>query len=285
MSPVPMVEETAAAPLSRDVVRVAGEDAPSYLQGQLSQDVEGMSVGAAAWSFLLEPQGHLEALLRVVRTADDTFLLVVDRGLGQPVLDRLDRFRLRVRAELELADLAVWAVRGGPAPSGGDWASFEAGDGREGADLIGPPGDQPRGVPCVGEEWYDAVRIEAGIPVIGRDVMRGAIPAETGLVDRAASFTKGCYTGQELVARIDSRGGRAPRMLVGLESADGPLEPGGAVVVDGQEVGVVGSVAGSPVREPAIGLASVKRGVELPTAAHVGAGETIARLAPLPLVT
>ena len=85
---------------------------------------------------------------------------------------------------------------------------------------LGPQPSPPTGVPLVSLEAYQAVRIEAGVPAMGAELTDRTIPAETGIIDRTVSFTKGCYTGQELVARIDSRGGHVPRHLRGLVLSD-----------------------------------------------------------------
>lgn len=279
------VDEPAAARLSRDVVRATGPDAVSFLQGQLSQDLEALQVGEAAWSFLLEPQGHLVALIRVI-PATDGLLLVVDEGIGAAVVERLERFKLRVKAEIALADGSVWAVRGGAAAPdlGGIGQVAPAGDGSGGVDVVSFDGAAPGGLPEVPEQWHDACRIEAGIPVVGRDVQPGAIPAETGMVERAVSFTKGCYTGQELVARVDSRGGKAPHRLVGVLSDDA-VEAGTALLVAGERAGEVTSAVGPPVRERHIALARVKRSVDVPQEASIGTDGRVARLVALPLVS
>ena len=97
---------------TRDAVRVTGRDALSYLQSQLSQDLERLAVGASAWSLLLQPNGRLDALLRLRRLGDEELVIDVDPGWGHAVLARLQRFRIRVAAELELAEVEVVAVRG-----------------------------------------------------------------------------------------------------------------------------------------------------------------------------
>ena len=93
-------EGVAAVPLSRDVVRVQGPDAVTYLQGQLSQDVAALAVGGTTWSFVLQPQGKVDAWMRVHRLADDTFRLDTDAGAGAAVEARLRRFLLRTKAEI-----------------------------------------------------------------------------------------------------------------------------------------------------------------------------------------
>ena len=96
----------------------------------------------------------------------------------------------------------------------------------------------------VGLDAYEAVRIECGVPAMGSELTERTIPAEAGqwVIDRSVSFTKGCYTGQELVARIDSRGGNVPRHLRGIVIDADPPPVGGVVVADGVEVGTLTSV-------------------------------------------
>src|SRR5205085_1702728 len=156
--------------------------------------------------------------------------------------------------------------------------------GLAGADLVGPSAAAPPGVPSVAPEAYEAVRIEAGIPVMGHELDESTIPAEAGIVDLSVSFTKGCYTGQELVARIDSRGGNVPRRLRGLILA-GEAPAGATLRADGKDVGVVTSVAVSP-RLGTVALAYVRRAVEPPADVDVACegGATSARVEALPLV-
>lgn len=231
--------------LPRDFVRVSGADAVSFVQGQVSQDVAALPVGASAWSFVLQPQGKVDALVRVSRTADDELVLDTDAGWGEHVVERLNRFKLRVKADIEPLAWRCLAVRGtdveGAVPAFGD-----------GADLIGEDPPVPEGVRLGDRAEYEALRIENGWPAMGAEITERTIPAETGIVDRTVSFTKGCFTGQELVARIDSRGGHVPRHLRTV-----PVEPtaavGDPVIVEGRQVGTLTSVAGT------IGLAYIHR--------------------------
>lgn len=200
-----------------DLVRVAGPDAATYLQGQLSQDIEAIAVGAEAWSFVLEPNGHVAALVNVARSADDEFVLTTDSGLGERLEARLRKFLLRTAATITL----------------------DRGDSDD-----------------------EVARIESGRPGAPEFDDR-AVPAETGWVGRAVSFTKGCYTGQELVARMDSRVAQPPRRLVHLR-AESPVAPGAPIEFDGEEVGAVTSAAGY------VALGYVKRGTPLEGAAVVG---------------
>jgi folate-binding protein YgfZ len=253
------------AEVARDVVLVTGSDAATYLQGQLSQDVAGLDVGGSAFSLLLQPQGKVDAWLRVTRLADDRFALDVDAGWGEHVVARLRRFLLRTKVELEQVDWPVTAVVEGETelPAGAWKVVPELGEGFDvlGARLDAEPVD------------YEALRIRAGVPRMGKELDESTIPASAGIVDRSVSFTKGCYTGQELVARIDSRGDKVPTKL---RRITGDVPEGATLHLGDREVGHVTSTAAG------VALAYVRREVEPP--AHVVArwddGETTVRIEP-----
>lgn len=272
----------------RDVVRVTGVDAVSFLQGQVSQDVAGLAVGSSAWSFVLQPQGKVDSWFRVTRTGDDEVVLDVDGGFGEALVSRLERFKLRTKADFEL--LAGWrclAVRGASPPERGPGHALapESGWGIDGYDLLGSAPEAPVEVRPGTFDEYEALRIECGVPALGRELTERTIPAEAGqgVIDRSVSFTKGCYTGQELVARIDSRGGNVPRRLQGLVLDGDDLPAAGAtVVIDDAEVGVLTSAARSPRLDAVVALAYVKRDVSVPTGAEVDGRVT--RIEALPLL-
>ena len=231
---------------ARDVVAVRGPEAETYLQGQLSQDVSALAVGASADSLLLEPDGKLSALLRVTRTDGQGFVLDVEGGYGDAVMARLRRFVLRSKVEMEPLAWRCLSLRGpavGEAAAGLLAVLAERGvlaipfewNGWEGTDLLGPEdvvlgpdeADLPAGVVVCGPEAVEARRIVVGIPAMGTELTGKTIAAEAGLVERTVSFTKGCYTGQELVARIDSRGSNVARRLVGVVAPGDPPVTGG----------------------------------------------------------
>jgi folate-binding protein YgfZ len=258
-----------AVRLERDVVHVAGPEALPFLQGQLSQDVEALGVGGSAWSLLLQPTGKVGAWLRATRTGEEELVLDVDAGFGEAVLARLQRFRLRTKAELSPARWGGWALRG---PSverrevvGPDVLSLPAGwPGVPGVDLLGPAVEPLPGLDELDPAALEALRVECGVPAMGAELTESTIPAEAGrwLVEVSVSFTKGCYTGQELVARIDSRGGNVPRPVRGLLLAGDPVSPGAEVVAGDAVVGQVTSSAVSPALGP-IALAPLSRAVEI----------------------
>ena len=159
-------ESAGAVELPRDFVRAAGPDVIPFLQGQLSQDVAGLSAGTSTWALLLQPQGKVVAFLRVLRVGEDDFVLETDAGFGQAVIERLNRFKRRVKADLYPLVWMCVAVSGPLSHElveGGvvtDWT------GLPGADLIGESVSLPQDVPWCSPEAYAAVRIEAGIPVM-----------------------------------------------------------------------------------------------------------------------
>jgi folate-binding protein YgfZ len=265
-----------AVAVPRDAVRVAGPDAVAYLQGQLSQDVAGLAVGATAPSFVLAPTGKVDAWVRVTRTAGDTLILDLDAGHGEALVGRLRRFLLRTKAEIEPLAWRMVALRGpgAEAAAAGAPATLRvpAGwAGVEGVDLLGPDVVPPDGVPAATPAAYESLRIRAGVPALGAELTEATIPAEAGpgVIAASVSFTKGCFTGQELVARIDSRGGHVPRRVRGLVVPGRDLpDVGGRVFVGGDDVGRITSLAPAP-DGGAVALAIVTRAVDPPADATV----------------
>jgi folate-binding protein YgfZ len=278
-----------AVPLQRDVVRVHGPEAVAFLQGQLSQDIESLAIGSSVPSLLLQPTGKVGAWLRVTRMGDDEVLLDVDRGFGEAVAAGLRRFKLRTAAEIEVTCWAGLAVRGPGATDveapRGAIALPCAWPGVDGVDLLSEGEVAMAGVPLVAAEALEALRIECGVPAMGAELTEDTIPAEAGgwLIEASVSFTKGCYTGQELVARIDSRGGNVPHPLRGLLVSGDPPPAGAEVVRGDTTVGAVTSSARSP-RLGAIALAVLTRATEVDQAVALRwqGGEAEATVSPLP---
>ena len=259
-----------AARIDRDVVVARGADAREYLQTQLTQDVVSLDVGQSTWSFLLEPKSEIVALLRVTRIDDDALALDTDPGWGDAVQERIDGFLFRTQVTFDAATWGGFAVRGPGARNVTAHAPIEAPvrwGTIEGVDLIGPDVVLPDGIDIVDAASYDSLRIWAGWPVMGADIDAKATPAMTGLVERTVSFTKGCYTGQEFVARVHYREAAPSRRLVQLgfhPSAE--VAPGDEILLGGESVGWVTSVA--PCQP--LGLGYVKRGVDVPGEAMCG---------------
>jgi folate-binding protein YgfZ len=254
--------------LPRDVVRVAGPDAVSFLQGQLSQDVAALAEGSSALSFVLQPSGKVDALVRVSRGAGDEVFVDTQGGFGEAVVARLRKFKLRVKADVDpvpgwrcLRILGSRTPRGGVEPGGEGLEVSTGWPTLPGVDRLGPAPAVPDDVEVCSIEAFEPVRILAGVPRMGVDLTERTIPAEADIVDLTVSFTKGCFTGQELVARIDSRGGHVPRHLCRLIAEPGPVPPAGAVIeVEGRSAGEVTSAAYSASRERPVALGYVHRG-------------------------
>jgi tRNA-modifying protein YgfZ len=235
-----------AVVVDRGVVRVIGPDAASYLQGQISQDIDQLEAGSSAWSLVLQPTGKLTAWFRIHRMGDDEFLLDVDPLALEAMIARLERFKLRTAVDFVVEPgWRMLSSRGGDAPpADGLSAPFEW-MGFSGTDVLAVGIQAPAGLEP-DEEAFEVARIRATVPRMGIDLDNDTIPAEGGapLIEMSVSFTKGCFTGQELVARINSRGGNVPHPLRTLV-ADEPVPVGATVRFEGAEVGVVTSAAGS----------------------------------------
>ncbi|MBW3536283.1 MAG: hypothetical protein KY395_00755 [Actinobacteria bacterium] len=253
-----------------DLIEVGGPQAASFLDGQLSQEIAAVSPGSSAWSFVLQPQGKVVALVRMTVVSPERIILDMDAGFGQLVQDRLERFRLRVKAELSHRQVPAVSLRGPLVPA------VESGDGSQvdslwpalpGKDLLDTDEVPADAVPCTREAW-EAARITAGLPVNGAELTERTIPAESGLVPMAASLTKGCYVGQELVARIDSRG-HVNRHLRRL-SIDGEVPPAGAELRTADKaVGNITSATFSAVAGHPVALGYLRREVEAGVALSV----------------
>ena len=239
----------------RDVVSVEGAEATTYLQGQISQDVLGLAIGDSAWSLILQPQGKVDAWFRITRSGDDAYLLDVDAGFGEALLARLKRFKLRTKADLELSTWILHAYDDDADAAGPDAPIVAASPTGSGVDVIGPALDTPVGEQGT-EDDYARRRILAGVPAMGSELTESTIPAEARIVDRSVSFTKGCYTGQELVARVDSRGDNTPRRLR-IVSGSGPVPADDQLRSGDDDAGVITSVVSNG--DGWVGLAYVKR--------------------------
>ncbi len=272
----PALDRLVAATASRDVLVVTGPEAAVYLHGQISADVEAMEIGQGALSFLLEPRGRIEALFAISRTGPETYIADIEPGFGEAMSASLERFKLRTRADFSLHEWQMHAVRGPPvagelavdASSAGPAAAPEHvvrpahWPLASGHDLLVGPGSEAvafaDGAEHVSASEFEALRLAYGLPAMGIEIQLGDIPNETGLVERAASFTKGCYRGQELVERIDSRTGG--RRCIQRFRAAGDVSPGdGLCGTDGAGVGTVLSTAS--LAGAVVGFASVQRDV------------------------
>lgn len=274
MSAQPTLDRLVAATVQRDVLVVTGPEAGAYLHGQISADVEAMEVGQSTLSFLLEPRGRIETFFAISRVGADTFVADTDAGFGDAMTMSLERFKLRTKADFSLQQWAMHAVRGpkaAPEPTVTAAATGPA-DAPEhvvrpthwplasGYDMLASPGSVvgsiAEGAEKVSASEFEALRMAYGLPAMGTEIQPGSIPNETGLVERAASFTKGCYRGQELVERIDSRaGGR--RSICRFRTAGDVATGEGLRGADGAGIGTVLSAAS--LAGGVVGFASVQR--------------------------
>ena len=231
------------APENVDLIWFGGTDAHRFLDDLISQELDDIPIGGARRSFLLEPQGKLSFLLWAIRE-EDRIGLATEPGRGDSLAEALNRYRIRVDVDVVPEEDEVWVVVG-------EWAGYDISwPGVERHLVIGAKPDLEEGP----EEEYERLRIAAGEPRWGVDVDEGTIPHASGLVPASVDFDKGCFLGQELVARIDSRGGKTPKSLYIVET-DGDIGPGDTVRVEGDDVGTVTSAT------QGMGLAMLKRAV------------------------
>ncbi|MDQ3729170.1 MAG: folate-binding protein [Actinomycetota bacterium] len=276
-------EEAGAAVRARGYLTVGGADAAEYLQGQVTNDVESLEPGQGAYSALLDRKGRMQADMRVLRTADG-LLIDVEAETLAAVLRHLTMYAVGRDVAVDEDDAPALISIVGPATSEltglpplgreNDHAEAEV-EGVEvrairtnlGLDLVMARADRDRaleaitsrGVAMVTEDAMEILRVEAGRPRYGNEMTAETIPQEAGINERAVSFTKGCYIGQETVARLHYKG-KPNRHLRGLELS-GPCEPGAAVTLGERELGRVGTAVLSPGFGP-IALAILRREAE-----------------------
>jgi folate-binding protein YgfZ len=212
----------------REFVRVAGADAADYLQRMVSNDVEALAAGEACPALLLTAKARVIAPLVVLRRADDDFLLLTEPGLGEVVRALLTRMRLRADCEIEPEEHESVLVFGGDTGFATDWPGT-----REALDAgLGP---------TLSDEELEVRRIESAVPRWEHEIDDRILPAEAGLDKTHVSFSKGCYPGQEPVARLHYRG-HPNRALRVVELGEVP-EQDAPLVHDEREVGRVTSAA------------------------------------------
>ena len=258
----------------RTKLLLTGDGAAEFLQGQATNDVEALAPGEGCYAAFLNPKGKLRADLRVLRL-DDGFWLDAESYAKEVVVWVVDRFSVGLQVDTQdltseraLLSLIGPEARGAldvPPPATehahtrGEHGLYVSTD--LGVDVIcaATEADGVRaalGIEEVANEVAEVLRVESGRPRLGLDMDGDTIPQEAGLNERAVSFEKGCYTGQETVARLHFRG-RPNRHLRGLRLSD-PADRGDPIVLGEKEVGRVGSTAESPVLGP-IALALVRR--------------------------
>jgi folate-binding protein YgfZ len=212
----------------REFVGVAGPEAADYLQRMVSNDVEALAPGEARPALLLTAKARVIAPLVVLRRADDDFLLLTEPGLGDAVRTHLTRMRLRAQCEIEPEEHESVLVFGGAEGFATDWPGA-----REALDA----GFEP----SLSDEELELHRIESGVPRWQHEIDDRILPAEAGLDATHVSFSKGCYPGQEPVARLHFRG--HPNRGLRVLELDQLPEHNAPLLHDGREVGRVTSAA------------------------------------------
>ena len=232
------------APRPRDFVRISGPDAEDLLDRLVSNDVRTLAPGGACEALLLTPKARVLAPLVVWRRGPEDFLVLTEPGLGEVVRRALLRARFASRAEIEPESHESWLVLGD-----GNGGIPNADYGVPAAEVLD---ERPEGDPVTPEE-LERLRLEARRAAWGREIDERVLPAEAGLVERAVSLSKGCFPGQEPIARLHYRGhaNRGLRLLA-VEGAPAPE----AEVLHGERA--VGRVTSSV---PGLALAYVRREV------------------------
>jgi tRNA-modifying protein YgfZ len=294
----------------RGILLVNGSDAAEYLQGQLTNDIEALAPGRGCYAALLDRKGHLVSDLRVLRLESEGggIELDLEPGSATDVLKHLRTYS--IGRDVEVADVSDhWTLISVIGPRAGELTGL---DGLEpehaqrhrhwdGIEVLGVATDlgidlfvraeqsgalvqllRDTGLVEVSADAAEIVRVESGRPRFGLDMRPGLMPAEAGIVERAVNFEKGCYIGQEPVARLHYRG-KPNRTLRGLRLS-AHAAPGEPLRLAEKEVGTVGTSVLSPALGP-IALAVVRREAETGDRLSVGDGDVTAEVTELPFGT
>jgi folate-binding protein YgfZ len=293
---------------ARGKLALTGAGAKEFLAGQVTNDIEALTPGTGCYAAFLTPKGKMLGDLRVLDLGDELFL-DTERVALQALFDMIRRFKIGYDVELHkrTVERGLLSLIGPAAPRiagtetlpplehanaaveiEGVAAVVARTD--TGVDLICDAADterlaktlRDRGAAPASEEAAEILRVEHGRPRYGIDLDETVIPQEAGLNERAVSFTKGCYVGQETVARLHYRG-KPNRHLRGLRLSE-PAEPGAELRLDERAVGRLTSVARSPIHGP-IGLALVRREAEPGASVSVGEHGAEAEVVELPFGT
>jgi tRNA-modifying protein YgfZ len=289
----------------RGKLALTGGDAKGFLQGQVSNDVEALVPGTGCYAALLTPKGKMLGDLRIL-DAEDELLLDTERIALQELFNMIRRFSIGFDVELhkrtlERGLLSLLGPQSAAVAGVGDLPDAEYS--HMGAEVAGIPvrairtdlgvdllchAEQTQdlgqalhvaGAIAVSEEVAECVRVEHGRPRFGLDLDESVIPQEADLNERAVSFTKGCYVGQETVARLYYRG-KPNRHLRGVRLSS-PARTGDEIAFEGKAVGRIASVAQSPALGP-LALALVRREAPAGSAVTVGADQISAIVVELP---
>jgi folate-binding protein YgfZ len=272
------------AGVERVWIRVTGSEGAEFLQGQLTNDIEALQPGSGCYAALLDRKGHIQADMRVLRLAPDELLIDTEPAAGPGVLRHLSMYKIGRDADVadageEIAAISLLGPRTAEilgTPGGAEHSHREVRlDGVDaravttlaGADVLVSPADAAQvqaALLAAGAEPVDAdaaeiARVEAGRPRLGHEMSTATMPQEAGINERAVSFTKGCYIGQETVARLHYKG--KPNRHLRLLASEQPLREGAAVRLGERELGTVGTAVISPARGP-LALAILRREAE-----------------------
>lgn len=301
---------------ARGKLLVEGAEAAEYLQGQLTNDVEALALGEGQYAALLDRKGHMQADMRLLNlsgvplrdivreTNTGAFWIDTEPEAIEAARRHLEMYK--IGREVEVADVSATGaiislvgprsaeLAGSPPLSEHDSEQVTV-EGIDclavgtafGIDLITAAEDRERllaalagaGAPEVGPEAVEILRLETGTPRFGSEMDTATMPAEAGIVERAVSFSKGCYIGQETVARLHYKG-KPNRHLRGLRLS-APADPGAGLWLGEKEVGKLGGSGVSPAHGP-IALAIVRREAEPGSELRVGEDGVTARVVDLP---
>jgi tRNA-modifying protein YgfZ len=290
-------ERAALVDLSyRKILRLSGKKAVEMLNAVLTNQVrEDDRLGV--YALLLNPKGRIQADLRVLKSGEDVLIEVEPEGAAA-AKELLGRYAPFYRVGIEDLSDASWGVLGLYGPLSGnllegpDLAEHESVEvtlnGADllavgvaapvgGYDLLGPSGAleiarnhlSERGAVAAGLDVYEAARIEAGVPRFGSDMTADNFPAEAGILERAVSFEKGCYPGQETVARMHYRG-HPNRTLHRFVTEGSPPAPGTPIFQNEKQVGKITSTAPLPVDGETLALGYLSRNADMQQTLRAG---------------
>lgn len=263
----------------RDALEIRGEDRARFLHGYVTSDIKGLEIGRSCYTFFPTPQGKVRCDA-IVLALEDRLWIDLPPGFGESIAAHLAKYVIADRVEIGEPqtmerraifggeDLPPFAARTAADPRRGNpavnvWVSPEQTSDLE-TWLAGRP------LPFLTQHLLTTARVEAGIASFGIDFDDTRFPQETGAEADAVSYTKGCYLGQEVIARLHYRG-QAQNVLRGLRFEGSTPEPGTALLHDGREAGRATSVADSP-RLGAIGLAILHRRAEPASTVELSGG-------------
>lgn len=284
-------EECGLLPRSERVsLAVNGPEAADYLQGQLTNDIEAIAVGDGCYAALLDRKGHLQSDMRVLRVGDGEIWIDVEASAADAVFRHLNMYKIGRDVSVERTGREILSLVG---PASLEVLGTSPGDeyrsapltlaGAEclvvstdlGLDVICEEDDcaavtaelvSRKAVP-VSASAVEILRVESGRPRFGAEMNEKNMPAEAGIVEQAVSFTKGCYIGQEPVARLHYKGS-PNRHLRGLRF-EGPVSTGDPVRLGDRELGSVGTAVLSPATG-SIGIAILRKEAEPGVTVEVG---------------